>query len=140
MNSLTVFSQNQKFRFSLRVTAAFLLAVIAWGGTVEISHGHSAPGANPNAQKSLSCVVSAASDCSTASVQQNSPIRSSSRPNASSECLICQLHHNLATTLLSQPASVDTLHQKAANATTPASLHILEFTTVQHGRAPPVIL
>ncbi|MFZ0751772.1 MAG: hypothetical protein WAM70_20595, partial [Pyrinomonadaceae bacterium] len=129
------------FKLRFRVVAAVLLAVIAWGSTVEVTHGHAATDTNLNAERVRNCIETAATDktlCT--SVQENEPARSSSRQNTSSECLICQLHHNLATTLLSQPAGVDPLHQQAARSSTPERLHLLEFTTVQHGRAPPTIL
>ena len=136
-----MFSRSQSFKFRFRVTAAVLLAVIAWGSTVEVTHGHAATDTNLNAESVRNCIeVSATDKTPRTSVQENEPARSSSRQNTSSECLICQLHHNLATTLLSQPASINTLHQQAAHASTPECLHLREFTTVQHGRAPPTIL
>ena len=138
-SKLAVFRRSQSFKFRFRITAAVLLAVIAWGSTVEVTHGHAAPDTNQNAQKIRDCFQTSAPElASLASVEENEPSRSSSRPNTSSECLICQLHHNLATTLLSQPASIDALHQQAARSSTPERLHLREFTTVQHGRAPPV--
>src|SRR5688572_24132421 len=104
-------------------------------------HGHAATDTNLNAERVRNCIeTSAVEKTPETSVQEYEPARSSSRQNLSSECLICQLHHNLATTLLSQPASVDTLHQQTARSSTPERLHLLEFTTVQHGRAPPTIL
>jgi hypothetical protein len=141
ISSSAVFSRSQNFKLRFRVTAAVLLAVIAWGSTVEVTHGHAATNTNLNAERVRNCIETSAADktlCT--SVQENEPARSSSRPNSSSECLICQLHHNLATTLLSQPASVYTLHQQAARSSTPERLRLLEFTTVQRGRAPPTIL
>ena len=136
-----MFSKSQGFKLRFRVVAAVLLAVIAWGSTVEVTHGHAATDTNLNAERVSNCIETSATEktpCS--SVQENEPARSSSRQNLSSECLICQLHHNLATTLLSQPASINTLHQQAAHSSTPECLHLREFTTVQHGRAPPTIL
>lgn len=139
--SSAVFSRSQNFKLQFRVTAAFLLAVIAWGSTVEATHGHPATGTNLNSEGVRNCIELSATDKTPrTSVHENEPARSSSRPNASSECLICQLHHNLATTLLSQPANINTLHQQAVRSSTPECLHLREFTTVQHGRAPPTIL
>ncbi|HEX6189436.1 MAG TPA: DUF2946 family protein [Pyrinomonadaceae bacterium] len=136
-----MFRRSQSFKLRFRITAAVLLAVIAWGSTVEVTHGHAATETNQNAEKARNCLQTFAPDQATStSIQENGPARSSSRPNASSECLICQLHHNLATTLLSQPAIVDPLHQQSARSSTPERLHLREFTTVQHGRAPPAIL
>ena len=136
-----MFSRSQSFNIRFRVTAAILLAVIAWGSTVEMAHGHAATDTNLNAERARNCIETSATDKTPrTSVQENEPARSSSRQNTSSECLICQLHHNLATTLLSQPARINTLPQQAAHSSTPECLHLREFTTVQHGRAPPAIL
>ena len=136
-----MFSRNQSFNLRFRVTAAVLLAVIGWGTTVEVTHGHAATDTKLNAERVRKCIETPATDKTPeAFVQENGSARSSSRPNTSSECLICQLHHNLATTLLSRPASVDALHQQAARSSMPERLHLREFTTVQHGRAPPTIL
>ncbi len=136
-----MFSRSQSFKLRFRVTAAVLLAVIAWGSTVEVTHGHAATDTNLNAERVRNCIELSETDKTLrTSVQENGPARSSSRQNTSSECLICQLHHNLATTLLSQSASINTLHQQAAHSSTPECLHLREFTTVQHGRAPPTIL
>jgi hypothetical protein len=137
--SSAVFSRSQSLKLRCRVTAAVLLAVIAWGSTVEVTHGHAATDTNLNAERVRNCIETSGTDkASRTSVQENQPARSSSRPNTSSECLICQLHHNLATTLLSQPASIDPLHQQAARSSSPERLHLLEFTIAQPGRAPPV--
>jgi hypothetical protein len=115
--------------------------VIAWGSTVEVTHGHAATDTNLNAERVRNCIELSETDKTLrTSVQENEPAKSSSRQNTSSECLICQLHHNLATTLLSQPASINTLHQQTAQSSTLECLHLREFTTVQHGRAPPTIL
>ncbi|MGQ0762199.1 MAG: DUF2946 family protein [Acidobacteriota bacterium] len=136
-----MFSRSQSFKLRFRVTAAVLLAVLAWGSTVEVTHGHAANDTNLNAERVRNCIETSATEKTPrTSVQENEPARSSSRTNASSECLICQLHHNLATTLLSQPASINALHQQAARSATSDCLHLREFTTVQHGRAPPTIL
>ena len=136
-----MFSRSHSFKVRFRVTAAILLAVITWGSTVEVIHGHAAADTNLNAERVRDCIeISATDKTPRTSVQENEPAKSSSRQNTSSECLICQLHHNLATTLLSQPASINTPHQQAAHSSTPECLHLREFTTVQHGRAPPTIL
>src|SRR5688572_21081992 len=97
--SSAVFSKSQSFKVWFRVTAAVLLAVIAWGSTVEVIHGHAATDTNLNAERVRNCIEISASDKTLrTSVQENEPAKSSSRQNTSSECLICQLHHNLATT------------------------------------------
>jgi len=124
----------------LRITAAALLAVIAWGSTVEVTHGHSATDTNLKAEKTLNCATLAADELATPTVHENRRERSSSRPNPSSECLICQLHHNLATTLLAELASVDALHTQSSRSLARPLVHLFEFSNAQRGRAPPVIL
>ena len=77
-------------------------------------------------------------DSTGVSVQNDQPSRSSSRTTTSSECLICQLHHNLATTLLSEPATVTSLDVNPAHFSTAAHGYLREITTAQSGRAPPL--
>lgn len=135
-----MFSRNHNFRVGLRLTAALLLLVIAWGSTIEATHGHAGADRNLNAPQAFNCVEPPTEAAQRTSVQEYAPARSTSRPTASSECLICQLHHNLATTLLTEPASFDALHAQAARSLAPAPVHLLEFAVAQPGRAPPVNL
>jgi hypothetical protein len=75
---------------------------------------------------------------SNASVQSGQPLRSSSRGNTASECLICQLHHNLATTLFSEPATLATPQTASAQEALPAHIDLFEVTAAHSGRAPPL--
>ena len=126
----------------LLVLAALLLASIAWGSTVEFTHHHGG-----RAEKTISAsegsnarttVTEAQADRYL--VQNSEQEKSSSRSNSRSECLICQLHHNLATTLLSQPTTLDSTETTATWATFAVALQLSEFTANQHGRGPPAIL
>ncbi|HKP36829.1 MAG TPA: DUF2946 family protein [Pyrinomonadaceae bacterium] len=115
----------------LRILAALLLASVAWGSTVEFTHHHSLR----NARAATSSEVT--SQSGVARLQDGNSPESTSRPNIGSECSICQLQHNLSTTLLSEfaatlPNEVCTSHSQTA-----ASVHFLEFTATLHGRAPP---
>jgi hypothetical protein len=136
-----VFSRSKNRKFSLRLTAAVLLATIAWGSTVEVTHGHAARGTNLSAQTVRNSSESRATVTSPKTfLQEPEPARSSSRSNTSSKCLICQLHHDLSKTLLARPASVDAVHTPSPQTLPLTPVHFLEFTTAQPGRAPPVIL
>jgi hypothetical protein len=114
--------------------AALLLASVAWGSTVEFTHHHRLG----NAPASDSTELATQSDA-TRVEDGNSP-ESTSRPNNGSECSICQLQHNLSTTLLSEcaPAANDQTYD--AHSQTAAKVHFLKFTATLHGRAPPANL
>jgi hypothetical protein len=136
-----VVRRSQNVKLALRFTAAVLLATIAWGSTVEVTHGHAAAGTNLSAQTVRNSSEPRATETSPKTfLKEDEPARSSSRSNTSSTCLICQLHHNLATTLLAQLVTADAMHSQSARTCSSAPVHFLEFTTAQPGRAPPVIL
>src|SRR3989442_6810299 len=122
--------------FRPRVLAALLLAAIAWGSTFEFTHHHGASSQQLESQAYTS-KADAAADQSSFQSQQSS--QSSSR-SSTSECSICQLHHNLATTLISKLADTRYDVAQAASVTEAAAVHLSEFTATQHGRAPPVLL
>gem|GEM_PF-5074229 len=93
----------QKVYLRLRIVAAMLLASIAWGSTVESAHNHStrAP-KHTNASEAANPSATTSEKSDAPRVQTEEPHRSSSRSSSRSECLICQLHHNLTTTLLTE--------------------------------------
>jgi len=123
----------------MRLIAALLLAAIAWGGTVEFTHNHGVRA--PAAAETKGGLQTFAEDQSEARVfDADNSRQSSSRSKSGSECLICQLHQNLATTLLTQWASVATTEVQRSNSQSAASVHLFEFTAAQQGRAPPVLL
>jgi hypothetical protein len=126
----------------LRILAALLLASIAWGGTVELTHHHGARAAKHiSASGGTNAPALVTEDPADEPLLQSSEQESSSsRSSSRSECLICQLHHNLATTLLSEPPTVDATETIAIRATFAVALQLSEFTANQHGRAPPAIL
>jgi len=124
-----------------RVLAALLLASIAWGSTIEFTHHHgdqSAKSFDGHSTQSQTATL----DDATAQirVETGQPKNSSSKSTDGSECLICQLHFNLATTLFSKPASVPLTETRAAISQLTSFLRVSEFTATQHGRAPPMSL
>jgi len=123
----------------LRLIAVVLLATIAWGGTIEFTHHHGVGTAT--AAEATTAATSLSQDrTDTRVVYSQESQQSSSRSKPGSECLICQLHQNLATTLLSQWAVIATTEAHISNFQPATSIHLFEFTAAQHGRAPPVLL
>jgi len=123
--------KSQKVLTRLRIMAALVLASVAWGSTVEFTHHHGLRNTRAAASSE------SANQGGVAQLQDGNSPESTSRPNIGSECSLCQLHHNLSTTLLSEfattlPNEVFTSHSQSA-----ASVHFLEFTATLHGRAPP---
>ena len=119
-----------------RILAALLLASIAWASTVEFTHHHGLR----NTQAAGASEVANQTDNQNgdARVQDSNSPYSSSRANTGAECSICQLHHNLATTLLSENATAAANEAHAAHLQPSATVHFLEFTATLRGRAPPV--
>jgi hypothetical protein len=129
-------SQTMLARF--RILAALLLASIAWASTVEFTHHH---GLRNTESAGASEVANQANNQNgEAQVQDSNSPLSSSRSNPGAECSICQLHHNLATTLLSEHAAAAANETRAAHLQSSARVHFLEFTATLRGRAPPVNL
>jgi hypothetical protein len=120
----------------LRILAVLLLASVAWGSTVEFTHHHGAR--NTRAAEASETANQANNQSDEARWQDSNTPQSSSRSNTGAECSICQLQHNLATTLLSEgaPATSDETH--SAYAQTSLRVQFLEFTATLHGRAPPL--
>jgi hypothetical protein len=113
----------------IRVLAALLLASLAWGATAEFTHNHGA--------RTRAALAQTQSDSYAESSNQSN---TSSRSKSSAECLICQLHQNLAQSVLGHTlatASVET-HVFACNPD--LALHRAGFSKNQRGRAPPVNL
>lgn len=115
-----------------RLLGAFLLAAMAWGSTFEFTHHH---GVGSLARSQRVATQAQINGNEAAASRQLPPL--SSRTNTS-ECSICQLHHNLATTLISQPAGLSSDASDAIAQFAFAEVALAEFTESQHGRAPPV--
>src|SRR6185503_10183446 len=120
----------------LRVLAALLLASVAWGSTVEFTHQHGLRTAKASSASEVA--ISSASQGGTARLQNSNSPLSSSRSGGGAECSLCQLQHNLATTLLSEYVAAVPDEKSASLAQLTSPVHFLEFTATLHGRAPPV--
>jgi hypothetical protein len=128
----------QKLFLRLRIVAAFVLASLAWGSTVEFTHNHGINAARRvTSAQAVNSSDAAANLENESAVQTSERQRSSSRSNSRSECLICQLHHNLSTTLISEPPDIDASPTNALRASFAVVVQLSEFTANQHGRAPP---
>lgn len=135
-NSSVLNHRSQKLFTRLRIVAALLLASVAWGSTVEFTHHHGAR--NPRATGRSELANRANNQSDEARWQDSNSQQSSQRSSRGSECSICQLQHNLATTLLSEgaPAAADETY--SAYAQTSLRVQFLGFTATLHGRAPPL--
>jgi hypothetical protein len=128
--------RSQKFFTRLRILAALLLASIAWGSTVEFTHHHGV--LNASAAGASGAAYQQDNQSGGARWQDDNSPQSSSRSNRGAECSICQLQHNLATTLLSESAPTEADEIYIPHSQTSSKVQFLEFTATLQGRAPPV--
>jgi len=113
--------------------AVVLLAALSWATTAEFTHHHGTAGfnqslSNPTQAKQISIIPS---------VESTATKGTSSRSRTVAECLICQLHQNLSSTLFSDPPRVASAETKIRYAVTTALFRLSEFRSDQQGRAPP---
>lgn len=117
-----------------RVIGAVLLAAIAWGSTFEFTHHHGVGSITRSQRVATETQTNGNQDSAS---RQLPPLSSRT---STSECSICQLQHNLATTLISEPAGVTADAGQSAPQFTFVQIELAEFTRSQHGRAPPILL
>src|SRR5215510_8998042 len=127
-------TRNSRLALTTRLLGAFLLAAIAWGSTFEFTHHHGV-GSLTRSQRVSS--ETQTNNNEEAVTRQLPPLSSRT---STSECSICQLHHNLATTLISQPAGVSSDASQSIAQFSFAQIQLAEFSASQHGRAPPILL
>src|SRR6478672_12788921 len=121
-------TNNNRRALTTRLLGAFLLAAIAWGSTFEFTHHHGV-GSLPRSQR---VTTETQTNGNEAAASRQLPPRSSRSGTA--ECSICQLHHNLATTLISQPAGVTSDASQSIAQFSFAQIQLAEFSASQHGR------
>jgi hypothetical protein len=116
--------------------AILLLASLAWGSSVELTHSHGARlgGSLTTAQSQ----VPAESTLDQVSASQTN--HSSSNTKSGAECLICQLHQNLSTTIIGHTPGDGPTETLALRIAPSAVVRLAEFTSTGQGRAPPSIL
>ena len=121
-----------------RVLAAVLLATIAWGATAEFTHNHGARlTARVGTLLSQTQAANTGAQTATPLVESGETKRSSSRSTNGADCLICQLHQNLSTTLFNTPLRVTPVDIYVVSASATVSFPPSEVASNQHGRAPP---
>jgi hypothetical protein len=118
-----------------RLIALILLAFVSWGTTAEVTHHHQASRATLSANSSSAADLNGSDELKSTDQQTNS---STSKSRA--ECLICQLHQNLSTTLVTQAPALAAAETKSFRAPTALSLRLSEYRSDRSGRAPPSIL
>jgi len=118
-----------------RLIALILLAFVSWGATAEVTHHHQASRVIPSANTSNADPANVADELQSSNEQTNS---STSKNLA--ECLICQLHQNLSTTLVTQAPALAAAETKSFRAPTALILRLSEYRSDRSGRAPPSIL
>lgn len=118
----------------VRVIAIMLLASLWWGATAEFTHHH---GRASQSLLSPSQAVTTAAEADARFVQSGDSEGARSTSRSRSECLICQLHQNLSTILLSSPPGCAPVELGDRSAPTRTVFQISEFAANQHGRAPP---
>lgn len=122
------------------VIAALLLACLAWGATAELNHHHGVGSTNLSQQLIQSEASGTTDETPAPQFESSGQQGSSSTSRTGSECLICQLHQNLAATLFSHPPRVGTEEATALRAPTTVIVELNEFRPNQQGRAPPSLL
>src|SRR5215470_17886023 len=125
---LTAHTSNGRLALTTRLLGAFLLAAIAWGSTFEFTHHH---GVGPLSRSQRVTTETQINGNQEAASRQLPP---ASQRTSTSECSICQLHHNLATTLISQPAGVSSDASQSIAQFSFAQIQLAEFSASQHGR------
>jgi len=115
--------------------AMLLLAALAWGSTVEVTHHH---GTKPN--ESLSSASQSATDNEATQVSSNNTNGTQSTSRSGDACLICQLHLNLSATVIGHTPGVAPTETRGLNTPPRAVVQLSEFISTGHGRAPPSIL
>ena len=115
-----------------RFIAVLLLAFVSWGATAELTHHHDTRRLDSVTDSSPSN-VGVDSNSFESTEKQTNPSSSKSR----AECLICQLHQNLSTTLVTHAPGVASSETKTFRAPAILTLRLSEFRSDRSGRAPP---
>lgn len=118
-----------------RFLAICLLVSLGWAISAEFTHHHG--GQTPIAR---SHAATSGDQLEWAEVRPSDSNSSSSTKTSGLDCLICQLQQNLSTTELNQPAGVGAAETRISHTPIIVAVHLSDFATTQHGRAPPVNL
>jgi len=125
----------------VHLLAILLLASIGWGATAEFTHHHGLQSTARFSQSLLQTRATEAPDQATGPrIESGETESSSSKSKTGAECLICQLHQNLSTTLFNSPPKIAAAEVRALSTPARTIFQLSEFAPNQHGRAPPVNL
>jgi hypothetical protein len=119
-----------------RLLAVLLLAAIAWGSTVELTHHHGAKAKSGESLASASQTAAVVEATST-QISSSNTNGTSSKSKTGAECLICQLHQNLSATVISHTPGAGSTEARGLNTPAGAVVELSEFTSTGRGRAPP---
>jgi hypothetical protein len=120
-----------------RMLAMLLLAALAWGSTVELTHHHG-PKVRPGDSPSNN--VPSATDNEATQISSSSTNGPASKSRSDAECSICQLHQNLSATAIGLTPGVGPTETSGLNTLPRVVVHLSEFSSTGQGRAPPSIL
>jgi hypothetical protein len=122
-----------KYLTRAQVVALLLLASIAWATTAELTHRHGLQSAGFSLSKATAIPQQpAAPQVETSDREASGPATSSA-----SDCLICQLHQNLSSTLFSCAHTVAPAEALICNHAQTVVFLRSEFRANEHGRGPP---
>jgi hypothetical protein len=127
VTSNTKSNLRRSYTLSTRVVALLLLAMIVHGATAEIMHKH---GGLAPASTLLNTATPAASNSEDTDSSLN-------QTRTRSECVICQLHQNLSSTLFSSLPGIAPPRALLALGLAIASSYSSQNSTARRGRAPP---
>jgi len=120
-----------------RALAIVLLASIAWGATAEFTHHHGAQSTVRVSPRLSQTQASNVGDQTATTGVESGTEASSSRSTNGADCLICQLHQNLSSTLFNTPPQVTPVDIHVVSASATVIFPLSEVASNQHGRAPP---
>jgi hypothetical protein len=116
------------------VLAALLLALLAWQSSAEFTHSHGFVTTQSSPAQQRPADPTQGTQPGFEGKTSNTP----SRPRSAGDCLICQLHQNLSTTLFSDASIAGAMASLSLSAESAALLHRAEFYSITRGRAPPL--
>jgi len=118
--------------------AVLLLAALAWGSTVELTHHHGAKGRL--GESLFDTAQSPNAEATSTQIQSSDANGTSSNSKTGAECLICQLHQNLSATVIGHAPGVGPTETRGLKAPTTVVCELSEFRACGQGRAPPSFL
>jgi len=119
-----------------RLLAALLLTILGWQSSAEFTHKHgSLPRATKSSQQQITAVPQPTEDA-----HSHKRSGSASFFRTATDCLICQLHQNLSTTVFTDTSVSSATQARVLAIEHTAAFVRADFSGNQRGRAPPTIL